>query len=323
MTARNHHYLPKCYLRGFSTERKRRIRKTFAIDLAEGRGFETSTDNIGSRRDFNRIDGTHHPPDALELAMATLESDLALALIKLEKEKSLSDRNSRELILNLIGLVAMRNPRQRETVRRFMEDIYNAQLDLLTATPDRWERTMQRMRNDGEIESESDVSYEEVREFLERRDYDISVSREYQIGLEFDTFDTVLATLARRNWCLLVYEGRHTGFITSDHPVCLQWSEPKMQTGLYGPGFGLRGTEVLFPVSSSLALLGAFEIQEDVVRANDHTAALMNAAIASHSERQVYCRSLDFMYWSQKTGTIRKGSRLADDASFRKKPTKT
>jgi hypothetical protein len=54
MTARKHHYVPQCYLKGFT--RHRDDPKLFVIDAKERRCFRTSPANVAAERDFHKID---------------------------------------------------------------------------------------------------------------------------------------------------------------------------------------------------------------------------------------------------------------------------
>jgi hypothetical protein len=87
-----------------------------------------------------------------------------------------------------------------------------------------------------------------------------------------------------------------TGFITSDHPMCLMWSDPARRGGFYGPGLGLAQTQLLFPVSSELALIGAFEAENDAIDADERLVAQINGSVILHAGRQVYARDSSFLY---------------------------
>jgi hypothetical protein len=81
-------------------------------------------------------------------------------------------------------------------------------------------------------------------------------------------------------------------------------------------GLKHKGTEILFPVSSRMAVLGAFEIGEGHADASPLTVAEMNGTIALFAERQVYARDMNFTY-SLEEGTERKASRLVNDPKFK------
>ncbi|MFZ6873244.1 DUF4238 domain-containing protein [Undibacterium sp. Di27W] len=77
--------------------------------------------------------------------------------------------------------------------------------------------------------------------------------------------DTVLPLLGGRNWQLLREPADAGGFVTSDHLVVLQWSEQKDRGSFYSPSFGLKGTEVVFPISNELAMVRVFGGHDGVV----------------------------------------------------------
>ena len=79
MIARRHHYVPRCYLKGFSVARKKR-RQVVVFDCKSGKSFATATENIAVEKDFNRVEVEGHPPDVLEKAMSEFESEVASAL---------------------------------------------------------------------------------------------------------------------------------------------------------------------------------------------------------------------------------------------------
>ena len=131
---------------------------------------------------------------------------------------------------------------------------------------------------------------------------------EQELGL----VNTILPVLGERHWILVRAPTNMSGFITSDHPVVLQWSEQK-DRGFFGsPGFGLQGTEVIFPVSNELAMVGVFDGSADVIDATPEVVAMINGTIIGNSNRQVYARDDRFLY-SLSPGVIRRGADLLKD----------
>jgi hypothetical protein len=161
--ARNHHYLPQCYLRGF-TDSGGKKGKICVYDLRDKRVFATHPKNVASRRDFNRIDVDGHPSDALEQALATFESRAAGALKRVRQEHRLPDGEDFAVLMNLIGLMAVRNPHHRHAMDDFHADIARKTMRLVLATKDRWNGTVRRMKADG-IEIDESISYEDLKQF--------------------------------------------------------------------------------------------------------------------------------------------------------------
>jgi len=80
MTARLHHHVSQCYLKGFVVDRNKP--KLFVVDIKELRSFTTNPVNVAVERDFHRIDVDGHPPDALENNLSRFESELDQALLR-------------------------------------------------------------------------------------------------------------------------------------------------------------------------------------------------------------------------------------------------
>src|SRR5271167_3355666 len=163
MTARKHHYVPQCYLKGFTRDRD--DPKLFVIDGKERRCFRTSPANVAAERDFHTINAEGFPPDALENAFSGFESDLSQALDRIIASRSIANENDRTLLLNLIGLFAVKSPRHRESVRSVHEQMLKRMLLLATATPERWKSQIRQAKATGVLGDDDDTDYETIKEF--------------------------------------------------------------------------------------------------------------------------------------------------------------
>src|SRR5690606_19289629 len=137
MTARHHHYLSQCYLKEFTKGRGKKSKLT-VIDFREKKTFETIPRNVGGIRDFNRIDVEGVDPNILESQISEFESEAASALKKLNETRDFSG-DVKEIILNLIALIAIRSPERREHMRSFHADIAERMTSLSLANKERWE----------------------------------------------------------------------------------------------------------------------------------------------------------------------------------------
>ena len=148
MTARGHHYLPEFYLRGFTRSGSKDDRLV-AIDLHERRRFDPRPKNVGKKRDFNRIDVDEHPPDALESQLSTVESDLAPALRRLRQDRRFPEKHDCTRVMNLICLLAIRNPKTRRHIERPISDVLRRVGQISVATEERWRRIQRQMIKEG------------------------------------------------------------------------------------------------------------------------------------------------------------------------------
>jgi hypothetical protein len=316
MVARRHHYVPRFYLKAFAAARKRKSPSTFVFDRVERKQFQTAIDNVAAERDFNRIEADGMVADAFENAMAATESDLSPAIERIAATGSFKDTDDRACLLNLIGLLHLRNPRLRETFRDFHERVAKATMSLALATPERWAGQVKKAIEAGYLKPDADTDYEKMKAFVGGGEYRVETSTERHITLEMGTFDKILPLLFRRGWVLVRAPTDCGGFVTSDHPACLTWSEPRKGLGINPPGLGLRGTEIVFPISPRIAAIGAFELEDKVADVDAETVADINGTIVAFAQRQVYAHDLHFTYRIVAGEPGRKGSKLISDRKF-------
>jgi len=282
--ARNHHFVPQGYLAGF-TDTGTREGRLYVLDLQTQKAFATRPRNVAAQRDFNRIDVEDQRPDALEQALGDFE-DRAIAVIRWVRDQGcLPEDNDFSYLLNLMCLLVVRNPRLRQSLTRAKQQGARIIMDRLVSDRRLWEHHMRKALEAGDIPV-SDVSFEQMKRFVEEEGYAIEIDQQDNLRSEFRIFDNILHSLADRCWSLLVAAADAPHFITSDHPISQVFKDPH-QTGPIG--VELRQTELVFPLNSRQALLGVFEEQLPprlVVEARD--VAVINTRTLRTAERQVY-----------------------------------
>jgi len=118
--ARKHHWIPQVYLKGFTKDRNKGS-QLYVVDCVAQKSFRVPPAKIEAQRDFNRRELEGHAPNAVESAYSVFETQLNDALDRIESSKKFDNANDRILIFNLIALLAVRNPRMRESMRRAHE----------------------------------------------------------------------------------------------------------------------------------------------------------------------------------------------------------
>jgi len=209
--------------------------------------------------------------------------------------------------MNLIALIAIRHPAIRNNITDFHADVSNTLMEIILSSKERWEDTVAKMKADG-VDIGEDTSYEKMKEFFERGEYDIVVPNETHIELGFSGIDAVLPFLFKRSWTLMLANNDTGPFITCDRPVSLTWQEPEKLPPIMrnSPGFGMSKTEVLFPVSQDMAIIGAFEAEDQVLEATRELVATVNTRIMAFAISQVYAPNLSF-YFLDKNSDIKEG----------------
>lgn len=243
--ARGHHYISQCYLKRFTNNGGKNSRLQ-VYDLSSGAAFATVPRNVAKQRDFNLIEGL--PAGELDRRLSVFEGEVEKALTRIEQARNLQDHDAWICVLNLASLFAVRNPRLRGKMSAFYDEILRKVMDLALATPEDWDSQMTQAAAAGYIKADRGITYEQMKDFHERGQYTIEMANAMHIGAEFHTFEPVLRTMVDRKWILFIADPDSTGFITSDHPACLVEMASHI-SGIYGVGFGMRETMVVFPAS--------------------------------------------------------------------------
>ncbi len=286
----NHHYVPQFYLRNFAEGVGRKARVWFFDDETRSAG-QTLVRNVASARYFNRIEAEGYHPDAVEDALAKLESEMVGPLAEVIKVRDFPSADHFSYVMNLAALLSVRNPSLRGRLEKFHQRIADKMLGMVTSSKEIWESQTRKMKDDGH-ELSGKVTFEDLRRFREQGQYTIAIDQTHLIGLEFEMIDPVLKTLSNRNWCFATApEGSQ--YVTSDNPVCLEWAN-ELSRSTMPVGHGLKGTNLLFPLSSTVLLIGAFEdIPESVLHSEEQVSSV-NTIVARNSRRQIYAKNGDF-----------------------------
>lgn len=291
-TARRHHYLPQAYLAAF-TDTGTKDGQFFVLEVASGLPFRTSPKNVAAERDFNRVDTEGQAPDAIEQALAPFEQRAVQAIRNTIAGETFPNDEDYNFILNLLGLIAVRNPYLRTSFNRSREEVIQRIGDLLVSDEKIWDHHVQKAREAGEVFKDT-VSFEDVKSFVEERRYRIEFSPEGNLRVEFQAFNELLPILGQRTWSLLVAPPDGPEFICSDHPVTLVWKHRRGDP----VGYGLKETEVFFPLGRRMGFYGTFENPlRPVVELKSGHVATMNRRVALNAKRHVFSALQSFAMW--------------------------
>ncbi|MES1980721.1 MAG: DUF4238 domain-containing protein [Pseudomonadota bacterium] len=280
--SRNHHYIPQGYLRGFGWKRGKH-HMVVVHDFQGRKVYETNTRNVCAERDFMRFEFKDRKADWLEEEFGKLESK-AIEAIREVSKTGLFQGENKNYILNLMALLAVRSPEQRENMRDFHARIAQRVLDLTLQNQERWESQAREMEE--KTGKPSLVTYQEAKEFHERGEYTIEVPRERHIQTEIDLYNTVLQLLGERIWTLYMVPGDYGEFITTNRPVVIVYIDPDRVPAhmRFIPGFALKNTEVYFPLTKHSLLVGRWGGEEKTISpANQPFVGVMNKQMIEHS----------------------------------------
>lgn len=293
--ARNHHFLPQCYLRGFARGQGKKA-QVFVTDLEGRKTFSSVTKGIGSRRDFNRVDLEGYDQNFLEQITAGFEGDVATALRSIETGASFEDRKVRGTILAFIALLIVRNPRFRGQMKDAIEQVLRRMAKLSVATPETWKNVVEDASKARGIMDSDPPSFEEMKAFVDGDEYTVNLSQTWQSGMELKSLNPVLQLLHRRRWVLYTADATAGDFITCDHPACLYWTDPKVAAAGMPPGLVMPETQLLFPLSRRRCLVGSFDGVDANITANFFAVCAANSAVVRFAQRQIYSFDDSFFF---------------------------
>jgi hypothetical protein len=121
---------------------------------------------------------------------------------------------------------------------------------------------------------------------------------------------------AARKWILKAKDGSG-GFVTTDRPVCVHRTGGLNYGQQFAPGLGLSDRDILFPLSSKVALVGRLEGDEDVIEVDRETVARFNATVMGYAMKQVYAANDQYQYTRPAPQAPRKWITLLQDPNLK------
>ncbi len=282
--ARNHHFVPQYYLKGFAKPCSKNGKLT-VFDLKERKSFVTRPRNVAARRDYNRIEIEGQNPNAVESKLAELEALGDQAFRRIIAARSIEDRVDFSFVHVLLARIAISNPAFRDQRDQIISQVGSILMHNMVATSERWDAAIGQM---GPELGGDPIPYDEARAAVEGGGIVANATRETLIEQEVMLWPSILPLLEQRKWTLLIAPPGSTGFITSDRPFSLQWNDETMNRGPYGVGLGCADTTLIFPLSHALAVVGSFEHGGGASVVDESIVAAVNFSLFQSAMRQVY-----------------------------------
>ncbi len=238
--------------------------------------------------------------------MASIEGPAVGVIKRMIGAVRLPEGDELTRLLAFVAIHGARVPRVRALTSGAVDETMRTMLRMASATAEHWAATQSSMIAAG-YDGVENLTFEEMHEYVERGEFKVSMGNTWEVEQVLNQADLLCDLLVRRNWTLLVAICRGDYFISSADPVGLAWSTPRPPS-MFGPGFGLRNTDVTFPISSNLAILGKFEAIPRILPADTELVAAVNSR-TGRGANEVYARSHDFP-WLGPDHTIRRGGLL-------------
>jgi hypothetical protein len=284
---RAHHFVPQCWLSGF-TESGQKNGRLWVTDLKRQKQWPSSPINAGHRRDFYRLSASDVDPIVVEKAYSRLEDGIGPILRALDEDKRYPTDAELEALLTFIAIQWTRVPAFRPTVLAIADSIHRSFFAGALKSPEAWAKSLQ----DAGIPLDSPgADYEKMREFQRSRQYSLSAETDWYVMRAFKAAETIVPSLIDRQWGLSL--SRTGSFIASDNPVALD--------GPSGQKIGFKNAEiVLFPISRHVFLHGT-KVRVRQPRVSFNYIARMNTFMMLTADEQVYSHIPNFC-WLDESG---------------------
>ena len=255
-----HHYIPKCYLKGF-TEGGKDSSKFWCVPINNDSAFLTSPDDSCAKRDYYTIN--HSNSLIVEDWYASeVEPKVITAINYINEHASLPPKEEMQNLILLLATLYLRVPSFRET---------------LEAPRKRTKEIVDSISKDVAISNKDEFNYNQT---------DL-------IKSELRLLDRVIEYLSNKYYQLHIIEDPKTSSITSDRPFIL--SHPNGGKGFY---FGLNtpNVEICVPITKSAILIARNEeMNEGTYLASNQLVGLTNFKLIFSASRFVYSSSTDIL----------------------------
>ena len=307
------HYIPRMLLKNF-TDTGRKDGALYEYDAAEKRVARRNCARAAAEPRFYELETPGISPHDIEQSFNRVETAGAHALAWTMKQGRLPSPGTPDYdaLLSFIALMLLRVPHWRDEIRAVERDVSRAIVRAALETEESWQSFLGTYHADTP-ESEW-PGLEAMRQEAEARDhyYPILDVRSFHTGKIFDILGWLPVALHLRRWSLLVATDEDVDFVLSDRPVTIVWAPamgPQTHEGL--PGLVDIPSEIAFPLSSRIAVIGRYDlvggvvspgrgqVMDDVIPADKLITAELNARTAYWASRYVYARRNDFFALGQ------------------------
>lgn len=287
---RQHHYLPRrTYLAFFEAPGKPGSVWMYRRGEAP---LLVSTGNVGKERDLYTLKGERGQPDTIvEETLAGLEGRAAPLLGRLNAATGPVQMTvlERLTLLDYLSVLAVRTPAHLSMLDRMVGGFQEMNAKLRARIPGVLEADLAKLR-ESNPEAVGDMTAEELRDFILKREYEIGVNREYLVAQSIRLSTGVFRCLVMKQLAITVAVDGF--FVTSDHPVVV-WPDPKIPPFYRG---GFLTSDVFVPIGSRAAVMlhgretQVFERKDQVVEvpakaARGDALTKLNTVTAAHAER--------------------------------------
>jgi len=288
---RGHHYVPKCWLNGF-TDTREKDGRLWVTDLGRQNQWATTPVKAGRQRDFYRTSADEPDPVAFEKLLCRLEDSVAPLLKSLHEKPP--TRDQLQLLLLFMAMQWVRVPAFRPFMLNLADTVTRSEVEKSLASPEAWTAMLENVG----IPLSERISYDRMLEY-HSKPYTLSAPTEWYVLRGLQAVQHVLPILESRRWKPFLSS---TGsFIGSDNPVVLEGPKDEM--------VGFKNADIIvYPISRHLLVYGTLDPRVRISE-NFNNIARINTLIMLTADQQVFSHRPDFC-WMDQNNTFQTDWRL-------------
>ena len=280
------HFVTRFYLEGFCDPitPARHEPSVWECDLPEGTIKRRAPKNVATEADYYSVtDESGNPDHWAERLLSEVESAAAPVVRKLRAGNLYLSWQEREWLALFVAFLIVRVPSFRDYLERTAGKLGESMLRVSARRPTYFEETMRKAV--GELPADE---IEELRKLAldPAKHFEIRGTREHSLGHALRVAMKVVRLIHQMRWEFVVAK-ETCRFITGDTPVT--WRNPSVRP--LGEGLGLKGTELSFPLSPSVCLVGTWIGKIGVSEASDARVQDLNRERVRQADRFVYADS--------------------------------
>lgn len=293
--SRAHHYIPEFYLAGF-TPSGSRDDYLWVFDKEKQKRWRSKPNAVACEKDFYQIRIPGFDPNTFEDWLSEIESRAAPVIKNMEAAETIPAGDDFVALMAFVAVMAARVPVRRTAIREVFDQISKGMLAQTLATPERYAAAVATVRLAG-VDVREFPTYEDMRCSVEEDRFHFAPSKNWLVVATLIAFQSIFPFLIKRDWSLVIAQEQAGEYICSDCPVGLIWTVPVPAFYADSPGFGMRKTEVTFPLNKRMILVGRFEEESHISRVtNTYHVATGNSRTAMDAERFLYSTKEDFCW---------------------------
>jgi Protein of unknown function (DUF4238) len=279
---RRHHYVPRCWLIGF-TENGEKDGRLWVTDVSRQKQWPSTPDNAGHIRDFYRLSDPAPDPVVVEKCFSLLEDLVAPLLRSIDRERRRPDKDELDALLHFIAYQWVRVPRFRPFALEILDRITRERLAKELQSRETWLAALKKSGMDPDAPG---AEYGGMKRFFESGEWNITAETDWYMQRAFKDADGVLDCLRERHWGISFTDNGR--LIASDNPVVLE--------GHKGQMVGFKNAEfVLYPLSRHAFMAGTLDRTKRPVENFKYFASL-NTMMLLGADAQVYSHVSDFSW---------------------------